>query len=123
MGEPAAAVHLVGGALVGQVPALVYDKLARALCDAGGFLVVATPYTAELDHGAVAEATQSAFCKAVTACGPAFGFDAAGLVRHAVGHSLGSNEGASETKVAPGGHAATMLSISDNRSRRIARWS
>ena len=90
MGEPAAAVHLVGGALVGQVPALVYDKLARALCDAGGFLVVATPYTAELDHGAVAEATQSAFCKAVTACGPAFGFDAAGLVRHAVGHSLGS---------------------------------
>lgn len=89
-GTPAGIVHLLGGALVGGYPHVCYDRLARALADAGGFVVVATPYEAALDHGAAARECSRTFADACGACGGAFGVDAANLPRHVVGHSLGA---------------------------------
>ena len=83
-------VHFVGGALLGQYPQVVYDRLLRRLADASGFAVIATPYELkDLDHGRLVGEVSRLFEDAHGALLARFGYSSL-LPVVAVGHSLGA---------------------------------
>ena len=83
-------VHFVGGALLGQYPQVVYDRMLRRLADASGFAVIATPYELrDLDHGRLVGEVAAAFEDAHQALLARFGYSSL-LPVVAIGHSLGA---------------------------------
>lgn len=58
--HPQGAIHFLGGAFVATVPQVSYRCLLEGLADAG-YVVIATPFTSTLEHGAIAQEVLTRF--------------------------------------------------------------
>jgi len=87
-GIPEGVVHFLGGALLGTFPQIAYDSLLKQVCEAGSFVVIATPYELDLDHRAIAREAEEKFDGALLQLQARYGLSPA-LPVYGVGHSLG----------------------------------